>query len=429
MITTNRKVWWFNPVILYAGLIGIVFFAYYMAATDYVILYDTQKYVNGGHLSIYLFSFLFFIVGYQLSKKYKIKSKVSFGKFDEDNIDILSVYKTYKFLAVICFIAYGIWYANFIFIHGIGILSNFTSFSKLSDMMYEMRNNSGRISGITTFSELGIIVAPLGTYLLYTLDKKTKLKYKVGISLIVLLILATFRAFAFSERLGLIQMIVPMVVVAVALDTNSKHKKFINIIPIIAIVTVIMLFGLFEYSRSWSRHYFMLYDSYLEFIIQRFAGYYVNAINTESMYLEYGQLSIIPFRAVEWFWQLPVFSSLYELITPVHVPEIFTQVLLRYGNPEYNNPGGILFAYTDLGLLFMPLQVSFGYLVGRFYILFKKGNIIGLIGYSYLFMLLLELPRYFSLGNERGFFVIIAMVIVYFRTKKRKGDIQLATKI
>ena len=94
-----------------------------------------------------------------------------------------------------------------------------------------------------------------------------------------------------------------------------------------AVVMLVILFGAFEYSRSWLRFYSSVYDSFPEFIISRITGYYTNAINTECMYLSYSDMAVIPYRSIEWLWDIPGLSGLYDAIAPANVTQTFSSVL------------------------------------------------------------------------------------------------------
>lgn len=77
--------------------------------------------------------------------------------------------------------------------------------------------------------------------------------------------------------------------------------------------------------------------------------------------------------------------------------------LIWFGNPEFNNSSGLLAFYSNFGFFGIPLQVIFGYLIGRSYRMFKRGNILGIVIYFYVVYLLLELPRFFSFGTLQFF--------------------------
>lgn len=417
-----KKAWWINPVGIYAILMCLVMLAYRTTAFQYSSVYGMQKGIMGRHVVLYLVAFFLFVLGYILSGKFRLKGN-SFAGLNEEFVNTDSVFRTYRFLTIICILAYIIWYANFIRINGLSILSNFRSLASISSVMYVLRNNAGHISGITTFTEVGIVSLPLGVYLLYKIDDIHR-KQVIKRDMIVIILLALFRTIAFSERLAIIELIVPAAVVVFAMTKNKKLRPVIFWGPVVAIVLLILIFAAFEYSRSWLTFYSSYYDSYFKFIIQRVTGYYTNAINTECLYIQHASTSILPYRTIEWLWELPGFSSLYKFITPSNASEAFKSILNSYGNPEYNNPGGLLATYIDFGIFFPIIQISLGFFVGRVYRHFLDGNLMGIIMYAFSFFALIEMPRYFSFGSTRAFFVYVAVFILYYICQKTYHDTQ-----
>ena len=416
-----RKTWWLNPLSVYTFLMVVVLTSYNMTEYQYRVVYSSNKYISLGYVTLYMSSFFFFALGYAASKRYKLgKSHMIAVMFSEEEANLNSIYKGYKILFFICLLSYIIWYANFIRLNSFSILISFKSLASISNVMYIMRNNSGRIPGITTFTEVGMIVLPLGVYIIEKIKNKLVQK-SIKKQIILIFLLATFRALAFSERVALLELLVPTIIMLIALRKKSKRMDFMIFFgPLMAVVMLVILFGAFEYSRSWLRFYSSVYDSFPEFIISRITGYYTNAINTECMYLSYSDMAVIPYRSIEWLWDIPGLSGLYDAIAPANVTQTFSSVLNTYGNPEYNNPGGILAFVVDFGIFFPVFEIIFGFLVGRVYKLFLHGNIFGMVIYSYIYVALLELPRYFLLGSSRSFCVFVGILIILFKTKKSK---------
>ena len=414
-----RKTWWLNPIVLYSILLILVIYSYDMSETQYDILYLTEKALSIDFLFLHLFCFILFFVGYILSKRMRVgKTKFINYTFSKETLNIDRLYNIYKILYKICILAYVIWYLNFLRINGLVILNSFRSLSSLSAAMYQMRNNSGRIGGVTSFSEIGMVVIPIGVFLWKYSDKQA-IKKKCIFDCLIILALATFRAFAFSERLALIELLVPALVMYISICDNRKLKKIIFLGPIIGVLSLVIVFGVFEYSRSWLRHYYLYYDSYFEFIIQRILGYYCNAINTECLYLKYSPGLVLPYYSVEWLWKMPGLMNFYLEITPFDFNSVNVDILYNHGNPEFNNPGGMLTLVKDFGIFFPLFQLIFGYVIGRVYRLFTRGNVLGLILYSYVYVVLLELPRYFLLGSTRSLAVYVGVLILMLQFKKK----------
>lgn len=105
-----------------------------------------------------------------------------------------------------------------------------------------------------------------------------------------------------------------------------------------------------------------------------------------------------PHLTLNWLFRFSFFSKFAD-----NRLNQFQSVLKIYGNPELNNSSGILAFYSDFVILGIPLQIAFGYLVGRSYRMFKQSNVLGIVFYSYIVYSLLELPRFFSFGTLQFF--------------------------
>ena len=91
----------------------------------------------------------------------------------------------------------------------------------------------------------------------------------------------------------------------------------------------------------------------------------------------------------------------------------YTTALEQFGNPEFNNYGGVASPFVDLGivggLLFFLLA---GMLSGVLYRSLREGRIWGLLLYPLFVLTMLELPRYFYLGQGRATPGLVALVVV-----------------
>ena len=91
-----------------------------------------------------------------------------------------------------------------------------------------------------------------------------------------------------------------------------------------------------------------------------------------------------------------------------------------YANPEYNNPGGLLIAVSDFGLIGLLFSFFLGRFFGSMYMSFRNGQLLGFILYPACFLCMLELPRYFYFSGNRAFYVIIGMLVIYIKINKIK---------
>ena len=65
-----------------------------------------------------------------------------------------------------------------------------------------------------------------------------------------MLILNTFRSLIFAERIAILEVLLPMLVIWISFY-NGKYNKLFRFVPLIAIVFLFIFFGIFEYFRSW----------------------------------------------------------------------------------------------------------------------------------------------------------------------------------
>lgn len=416
----NKRIWWLHPVLVYAGVTLLAVAAHALPEEVYLLIYGAEKCIAPQHLWLYGGMLLLFAAGYALSGRGRYSGVLLRASHVDafDAAPAASLYSAYRRLYTVCVGAYALWYGNFLRIHGTAVLEWFSSAEALSAAMYTMREQAGRITGLTTFTELGMVALPLGLWLARC---DAACRGRIRWQLAVLLGLACFRAVAFSERMALLEMLVPGAVVLAVLSEKGCWVKWL---PLAAVAGVVLLFGALEYSRSWMHGYQELYESYGQFALLRLMGYYANAINAECMMLTHAGPSGLPWHTLMWLWELPGMAQLYESLAPSHVPQVFQALLQTWGNPEFNNPGGMLALVLDFGVLSPLVQLAFGYMTGRAYRRCIQGNVLGVLVYAYVFLCLVELPRFFLLGASRSFIAgvgLLAVILFVQYGERRKG--------
>lgn len=390
----SRSLWWFNPINIYIFLLFLVVYSVFISEENYDFLYGvSKKAINIKYIIFYILSFLCFLCGYKKSQC--INTIVKYE-------DCIYLEKLYKWLFVLCLTAYFIWFLCFALVFGFGALFTFLDPVAMASNMYAFKYNSGRIPGITSMTELGVVITPI-SWLLFKTTKQKKYSYH----LIVLFVLSLMRSVLFSERLAFLEIFVPFIVVFIA---TRDYKSYLRYLPIVGLVGLFFLFSLFEYVRSWSTFYINHYDgTFFQFVLDRIIGYYAVAFNIECLYIEYSNSPFFPLRLFEWLWKIPFIEDIPGLFG---IRNNFGEILEEYANPEFNNPGGMLIAVGDLGLI----GIFFSYLVGKFfgslYWAFRNGSLLGYILYPACFLCMLELPRYFYFSGNRAFFVIIGMFVI-----------------
>ncbi len=402
--------WWLTPAFLIVMNLAIGFVALMQSGTSYVVEYRSRKWIDVIYVAICCIFLLFFAIGAWFGRNgYKARNKSKRRAPRSLNRERMTT--AFFVVTTICVLAYLIWYINFARLYGAGSFLYVFSPSALASKTHLFHSESGSISGITTFTEFGIVSAVLGAILLSYEEVSTLNKNRIKRLLVLLVFLACLRAILFSERLAILELVVPFAIAR--FGASRKPLTFIERwIPLIAIVILIFVFGLFEYSRSWLTYYNDYYDSFWDFIFARIFGYYTNAANVESMYIQNGTTSWLPFYSTQWLWQMPGMRSFYSAIADPDIGALYGRLLSTLANPELNNTGGVLTFYKDFAWLGLLPEFMFGYLVGRSYEGYRDGDPFHLMMYSVFFLTLIELPRYFFLGVNRGFVVMVGVCVV-----------------
>ena len=134
------------------------------------------------------------------------------------------------------------------------------------------------IPGITTLTQLGLLYVTAEALLWVNRASPRSIALArfaplLGFTLV--------RALLVSERLALMEMVIPIGVVLLSRARwTMARRSLVHFAPVLAGVGVFTLFAVGEYFRSWSSHYQYYYTgTYLNFAAERFLGYYATALN------------------------------------------------------------------------------------------------------------------------------------------------------
>jgi hypothetical protein len=272
------------------------------------------------------------------------------------------------------------------------------------------------IPGITTLSQAGVITAIISE----VLYRATGRKSFRGVVLLLLL-LAGFRSFFFNERLATIEVIVPLLTIGAMhrwrTPQTKRTRSLLRIAPILAIPALMLVFGIFEHSRSWVFYKGVTTDSYPTFVGKRLAGYYSTSYNNGALLIDqYNEnFTRMPFFTLDAVWNAPVIGSLgaYESITGESGESRWNSILDTQANREFNSPCGLAAPFSDYGtvggLIFFGLL---GWIVGIVWRKFDEGDPLGVLLYPLVVVGVAELPRYGYLTAGRATPAILVGVIV-----------------
>ena len=426
------QVWWLNPAVAFSvPMLVAGFIAYQTSAASYLYFWRTPKYFDLSCFSLLIAAVGVFLCGCLLGTA---RRREGYRRPAEDwtvAVPWSYVRRLFKLSFVLTVVAYVIWF-------GIGI-KNGLNLQVILAIIHADNNATwnlretylSTIPGVTTAAELGLAVIVLGVPLGVATGWRN-VRWKCGI----VLLLGFVRAFLNSERLALIELLVPFVVSFVWL--RPMRSRWLRLLtqcaPIVGVTLLYLFFGLSEFFRSWSNFYAGRESDFWSFIGLRLMGYYATALNNGALlWRVHGPLSLrLPAQTVIFLWRFPLLKNVFPILFPSlgfvdfpsHIPDQhYTDLLRTSANPEFNNPSGIYLPFVDFGatggLLYWLLC---GLVCGYLYKEFKKRNVAGVFLYPALYISLIEAARVLYWGDGRFFppmFLLVVSVLFVLRKRDR----------
>jgi oligosaccharide repeat unit polymerase len=266
---------------------------------------------------------------------------------------------------------------------------------------------ANQISGVTSLANLLSLVVVLLMIRPRITQRARGRTEKLVLAFIIML--AAFKAVMHSERLALIELLVPLSITAVAL---RRHSRAWALAPFVGATLLFFFFMATEYLRSWSFHE-NASNGLLGFAFDRMLAYYIGAMNNGAFVYGYQNTFFFPVFTGQWIWHLPI-PHLQDFLTTVTGVRVDVEELLSRGeNVEFNNTSGIFAPLIDFGpILGICCWIVLGYLSGRLFRAFSEGHCVGLILFPTWFVGLLEMPRIFYWGDNRFFPTLVCSVAI-----------------
>lgn len=424
-VRSGYTIWWMNPTYIGLFVLGIVILgAYFIPAQSYSSYYRVTKFIDGVNIWYCVWPALCFVIGSVVAS---VATKgMAPSRVFEETITRRDGFMRFSIVALfaLTMFGYAIWYALI-------VKNGFTPTLFLNVLkgepgaIYRITENFEKMTGVTSFTNFSIPFTMLAVYYQCLRKQRTFLPMLLIVGLLTLM-----RSIFFSERLAILEILVPALIIY--LTVRLKHGRklpLVNAYPIIALVFLVGFFGVSEYFRSWVSYYVHVYPSFWEFMVTRFFGYYVTALNTGILYIEQLGFQSIPFPyfTLEWLWKFPGLSlEGYPGIYGIRAEEGMRNALETLGNPEFNNPSGLLLPYHDYGFAgALVFWLFVGFFSGLLYTYFQKGHTFGMIIYPIWMVGILEIPRYFYFSSGRFFpcWIVLAVfaLVVHYNRKKLKS--------
>lgn len=287
--------------------------------------------------------------------------------------------------------------------------------------VYAVREQYATIPGVTTLTQCSVAYACVIAFQYPGLEG-VKRRHLVFLALI--LVMAVFRMFAWSERLALIELAVPLALTFARYRPGKKMHWWFAVAPLLGYLAIFFLFASTEYLRSWINHYSAQSESLIQFSLIRISEYYFFAINNGIALFEY-ENSSFPHYSLGWLLKMPLFG---DVLTGIIQESGRARYLSYAGDPELNNFGGLLGLLVDYGIVLGTMATGlFALIAGVSAKRFTYGRgFLGLI-YPVLFSTLLELPRLFYIGEPRAVVPMLVLALMWlFMAKRSPLDLHAA---
>ena len=267
-----------------------------------------------------------------------------------------------------------------------------------------VRDEISTIAGVTTFTQFGLpyVVA----YALKTGAGVQRVHRIEHLGAVLLLLLAVFRAFAWAERLAVLELLVCFAVTRMAYLplATARGWRLASVLPALAPLVLYGVFTASEYFRTWE-FFKDRYDSVWAFTLHRLVTYYATAVNNGVGMLEETEgwpffSGTILFESL-WLAAPGLMAHLEAPLAP-NVRALEQLFLERYASPEFNSPTAYFRIVLELGWFGATIVfLGLGYLIGRAYAGMRRGHVFGLLLYGVFVLHLIESLRYGFLGETR----------------------------
>lgn len=410
---SSSGLWWVSPV----GILALVvptslLLTLRLTDLDFRLFYRSPKTFDLQRGELFLLAALVLTIGIMLpSVVMKGRWKSSWPELTAAQVDVL------ERAGRVCFWLTLSGYVAFV---TAGVARGATPSLVLS-VVTQQNNLTGQlkrmfapVTGITSLTQVGIAYVILASVLM-TQRRSSRTTRR----LVLVIVLAVARAFLLTERLAMLELLVPALVVGASRARQRPIRgvlsRLLPVAPALFMPMLVVLFGAFEYSRSWVYFRSRTSLSFPSFVLTRFAGYYATSYNNGGLSLTYGlPHGQLPYTSLAGFWTAPGISQLhlYARLDGGVPDDSLTSILSQHATPEFNNQGGLAVPLRDFGttggLFFFLL---FGLLIGAIYMGFRRGGATGLLLYPMFFTGLAELPRYLYWTEGRTVPALVALLV------------------
>jgi hypothetical protein len=419
------RLWWLEPAWLFGLVVGGTFLVAACQSDASFRLYGTPKFIAAKHIALAAGSIFVFAIGCAVAVR---TGQVPKSTPRRANAIVRLMFWTTFVLTIV---GYAAWLLVSIK-NGlsVGMLREFISTD--DPEVWETMNKEVFTSwkGVTTMTQFAVAALPLGLWL--AMSGSRRALAATG----VLMALAAVRAVVLSERLALIELVVPAAVIGLRTLVLGRplarvQRLMLQAAPVLAVTVLLVLFGASEYLRSW-RYYRHEFDSFSSFIVWRISGYYTTAHNNGALALETQAPYPVPYSTLRAVWLFPGLSKTplsYASYTGIDPAERYGEMLERFATPELNNEGGLFQPALDYGPAgYLLFWLGCGFVSGRLYRHYLVGTLAGLTLYPLIVIAVMETPRFLYLCYTRSFPGLVALAAVLWLVHQRSSNRRMAPR-
>ena len=274
-----RTIWWIHPATPIAGVAGAAAVAaYFLPASVYEQQWRTWKYFSGYYFGVIALTIACFVLGSIIAS---LAGKGTTKPSGIQQIAIGPARISFWISFALCLIGYAAWLAAAVS-RGMTLGAVLAVLTGERGAVYEMKEiYLVTVSGVTTLTQFGLVTVLLGCIIGCGHGWR-----RVAMPCAIVLALAVFRAVLNSERLAVIELIVPFTILLLQMlpaRLMTRMRGILSLAPIWAPVLLILGFTASESLRSWSNFYAERETSLFSFATTRLAGYYITAINNSAI--------------------------------------------------------------------------------------------------------------------------------------------------
>ena len=400
-----RGHWSFSPLVLLLLLPVPIFVLSYFEPTSAYLNWG-QPYLLNNTFWVYAATNLaviacVFLFGFSSNQKSNILI------FTQDQMYRLE--RVTRLITIITFLSYGTWLTIGI-IRGLNLELVRDVFSGSNGAIWVLKTTIlAPISGVTTWSQLGVVLGPL-LVIRQRLTGRKQTRLFASLFIVTLL-----RAIFFSERLALVEVVVTTAVAYLFLAPKLPSillRPWKFVLSWIALAACyVTFFATTEFFRSWTFYSTVTQQNIFQFSYDRIIAYYATAFNNGALYLNTNGLSWDPFALIQGNFGLFGLQD-FLVNTSEGGAARFTNALWSSSDPEFSNVSGLFLTTSSLGILASWLfWLGLSLLIVSIYRKAVSGSPTSIVAYSVATVGVLEIDRLFYFGQSRTLPVIIALIL------------------